>query len=507
MKKCFLLLCLIAFCASLMAQETGTDISDALFDEEEASQAESAGDAPSVPSAEVGTGAQTPGAPGTQSTPAASAQPSQGPSPDSTIEAARLATINYGTETEIAALIQTLKSENADYLDNELIALIDNTRNQNILNGVFTFFGDREKSGLEDRAIRAVEERDEETNETVLAAVDYLGKVKAAKAAPALMELLDSQERRFMNSAFRALGRVSGTEQEEGDETAEYLIDYYTNRDPGDENLREIITALGAAGSPRGVPFLAEIAAGGDERIVLRIAALDSLSKIADPEGLEAVLTCVSTADPNVRAAAVAALGPFSGEAVDNAILEAFRDSYYRTRVAAAMASKQRKLESAVPYLKFRAERDDVPNVKDEAIRALGAIGNDEATAILDSLFKERKNADRVRLVSAEMLMKNNPASYLDRTIAELDEAKAKNQTPLYNGLLKIIGESKTEGIETITRRFLKNGGIVEKSYGLDMAANNDLRGLVEEIKILTEDKNASLARKARRILEKLETE
>ena len=320
------------------------------------------------------------------------------------VEESRLATIQYGTETEIAALIQTLRNENADYLDTELIALIENTRNQRILSGVFGFFGEREKNGLEERALRAIAERDEETNETILSAIDYLGRVKYAQASSVIMDLLDTEERRFLSSGFRALGRASSSDSALADEAAEFMIDYYEYRNPGSDNQREIITAIGATGSLKGVSFLAGIASNTDERIPLRIAALDALSKIGDPEGLEAVLACVSTNDPNVRSAAVAALGPFSGDAVDSAILDAFRDSYYRTRIAAAQASRDRRLAAAVPYLRYRAERDEVPNVKDEAIRALGAIANEEAVSVLDSLFTERKNADRVRLVAAEML-------------------------------------------------------------------------------------------------------
>jgi HEAT repeat protein len=425
--------------------------------------------------------------------------------PENTVESARLATIRYGTETEIAALIQTLKSEGAGYLDNELAALVENTRNRQILSGVFTFFGDRGKEGLEDRAIRAIEERDDEANETVLAAADYLGKVKAGKGVRALMDLLDSQERRFMGIAFRALGRAGGPDKDTADKTADYLIDYYTNREPGDENRREIITAVGATGSSRGVSFLAGIAGGNEERITLRVAALEALAKIGDEEGLSAIIASISSPDPNVRSSAVAALGPFSGETVDNAILEAFRDSYYRTRIAAAQASKERKFEKAVPYLRYRAERDEFPAVKDEAIRALGAIGNEEALSVINGFFSERKNSDRVRIVSAEMLMRNDPGKYLSPLIIELDEAKTKNQTPLYNGLLKIAGESKTEKLEDITRRFLTSGGIIEKSYALDMAANNGFRVLAEEVRALTSDKNASLARKAQRTLETLE--
>jgi HEAT repeat protein len=426
--------------------------------------------------------------------------------PENTVEAARLATIRYGTETEIAALIQTLKAEGSGYLDNELAALVENTRNQQILTGVFAFFGDRGVSGLESRAIRAIEERDNEANETILTAADYLGKVKAGGAVDTLMKLLDSGERRFMGIAFRALGRAGGATQVDADDTAEYLMDYYRNRDPGDENRREIITALGAAGSRRAVSFLAEIAGSGEERLALRIAALEALAKIGDPEGLPAVISSVSAADPNVRSAAVAALGPFAGGEVENAILEAFRDSYYRTRIAAAQASRERKFEKAVPYLRYRAERDEVPAVRDEAIRALGAIGTEECLSIVETLFRERKNADRVRIVAAEMLMLNDPAKYLGPLIAELDDAKTKNQNALYNGFLKTAGEAKTEKLEDTARRFLRSGGIIEKSYALDMAANNGLRSLVEEVRALTADKNQSLARKARRTLESLES-
>ncbi|MDR3020783.1 MAG: HEAT repeat domain-containing protein [Treponema sp.] len=424
------------------------------------------------------------------------------------VEASRLATIKYGTEVEIAALIQSLRTENADYLDDELVALVENTRYVRILSGVFAFFGEREKSGLEKRAQRAVVERDEEANETVLSAVEYLGRLKHAEAVPVIMELLDTEERRFMNTAFRAIGRASSQDSAAADETAEFLIDFYTNRDPGSDNQREVIIAIGATGSKKGVSLLCEIASNPDDRIPLRIAALDALSKIGDAEGLDVILECVNANDPNVRSSAVSALGPFSGEKVDAAILEAFRDSYYRTRLAAAGAARQRKLAAAVPFLQYRAERDDVPNVRDESIRALGEIANAEAIAVLDALFSERKNSDRIRTIAAEMLMNNESDKNLERLIVELDDAKQKNQTNLYNGFLKVIGEAELRGdktlIENIARRFMQSGTVMEKLYSLDIAANNNLTRLSNEIKVMAEDRNEGISRKARRTAEKL---
>jgi len=423
------------------------------------------------------------------------------------LEAARLNTLKYGTETEIATLIQTLKSENADYLDNEIIKLVENTRNKRILGGAFAFFAEREKNGLETRAMRAIEERDDEENDTVLAAIDYLGRIKAAPAAPVFKTLIESGERRYMNAAFRALGQVSGNDR---DETAEYLVDFYENRDAGSENQRDIIAAIGAAGSPMAVPFLAGLAGDNETRPVLRIAALDAIEKIGDAAGLDAVLACVSSKDPNIRAAAITALGPFSGAKVDEAILDAFRDSFYKTRIAAAQASRRRKLAEAVPYLKFRAERDDIPLVKDEAIRALGAIsgagapGNADALGILEELFTSRKNSDRVRIAAGEMIMQNAPDRLLDAFIKELDEAKQKNQTNLYNGFLKILGNTKCSGLETIAKRLMQDKGATEKAIGLDIAANNSLVSLSQEIKTIAQEKNEGLSGKAKRTLEKL---
>ena len=422
----------------------------------------------------------------------------------STLEKQRLDTLRYGTETEIAALIQTIKNEKVDYLDNELIEIAQKSKNRAIISGIFGFFTETEKSGLEERAIRAITERDQEANDTVLAAVNYLGSVKAGEAVDAIEELINSGESRFLGNALRALGRVAP--EEEADNIASFLLDYYNDRNPSDENKREIINALGETGSKDTVSFLSKIIKDADERPTLRMAALEAMAKIGDDEGLDAVIEAVSSSDPNVRSSAVTALAPFSGEAAENAILEAFRDSYYRTRIGAAQAAGKRKLESAVPYLRYRAENDEIPNVKDEAIKALGAINNEEAMGILDSLFSGRKNSDRVRIMAAEMLLQNNADVYGSRVFAEMEDAKLKNQTALYNGFVRSMTTAKSPALETIVLRLIGGGGVIEKSLALDLILNNEFRQLADQIRSLLDEKkhSASIARKAQSTLEKL---
>ena len=415
-------------------------------------------------------------------------------------------TIRYGTESEIAALIQKLKNENDSSLDNVLLELADTSRNRSILTGIFTFFGEREKTGLENRTIKIIEERDYEANETILAAIDYLGKVHSANAVPILKELIHAGENRFLNNAIRALGRAGKGSEQAGDEAALFLLDYYTDGFPSNENQREIIVALGETGSSLGVSFLSDLIQDNNERAVLRMAALESMSKIEDPDGLDAIIGAVSSQDPNVRSYAIAALGPFPGEEANKAILEGFRDSYYRTRIGAAMAAGKRKLVTAIPFLRFRAENDDVPAVKDEAIKALGAIWNNEAKEILEALCFERNNPDRVRILSGEMILQNASAEFSSRVIAELDDSKARNQSALYNGLLRILGQATSPDLESLARRFLIAGTVTEKSYALDIALNNSFNALENNIRYLLDERvnGSGLARKAQITLDKM---
>jgi HEAT repeat protein len=423
----------------------------------------------------------------------------------SELEQSRFDTLNYGTENEVIGLVQTLKSENDDSMDDELINLLSSTKNTIILTEVFTFFGGNEKKGLEDRALAIIENRADEAAQAVTAAINYMGNVKALEAVDVLIDVLDSEEERYMSASFKALGKCAAGDEYEAAFVSEYLIDYYENNTQNENNQNEIIAALGELGVSDSLTFLIDIAGNEDERATRRMAAITSLSKIGDPEGLEAIIACVSSSDPNLRSTAVSGLGPFSGEEAENAIIEAFRDSFWRTRIAAAQAASERKLVSAIPFLKFRAERDEVPNVKDEAIKALGNIGTNECFDILSVMFLERKNADRVRIAAGEQLITKKADDYAEKFIPEMDEAKTKNQTALYNGLSKIIAAAETSKVADLASRFLETGGVIERSYAMDMILKNNFTSLADKIQPFTDEKkHSSLARKARTTLEKM---
>ena len=421
------------------------------------------------------------------------------PSAAAEMETRRRDLIRYGTDSEILKLVTVLEEEKAEYLDEELLAVLEATKNGKITSTVLGYFGRKNDPRAEARALKTLRERDLETNEAVEAAINYLGLIASREAPPALRDLLDAEEARFMEIAVRSLGRTGGVE---ADVNASFLLSYYDERETNSGVKQAIIGALGALGSKKATTFLKELARNGDETAVRRMAALESIGKIGDGEALDAVLESLTASDPNVRSAAVAALGPFSGEKVDAAILEAFRDSYYKTRSAAAKAAGERKMGEAVRYLRYRAERDEVSAVKEDAVQALGKIGNADAMDNIRSIFDEKKNTDRLRIVAAEALLQHEGRDDASGIIAALEEAQKDKRKALYNGLLKALSGAKSSALENLARRLLSSEEITDKLYGLELAKGNEFRSLSDEIKKLAEDeKNATLSRRAKDVL------
>jgi HEAT repeat protein len=415
-------------------------------------------------------------------------------------------TINYGTDNEITELVKKLRDGGIDSLDGDLIRLAEKTRNQNIILAIFSFFNERSVKGLEDTALAIVSDRENEAPQKVTAAIDYLGAVKEKQAVPMLTEIVSSGNGRYDSASIRALGKIvdSETSRADADAITETLISYYNNGASNSGNREAVIAAVGSGGGEGAATFILEIVNDTEQSAPLRMAALEAAGKLKDAAVLDSIIAAATSADPNIRYAAVGALGSFdSGDAVA-VILESFRDSYFRTRLAAIRSAKTRRLNEAVPYIRYRAERDEAAVVREEAVLALGEIGGSEAAQALAAVMDDTKNSDSLRSLCAEMLIKNDADAYADSIIAKLDEASAKKQTALYKGLLKALAAARTGKVEGLTARLFASKDVTEKFYALDMTANNGFTAFKADAEALSKEKNLSLASRAKKTLEKL---
>jgi len=215
-------------------------------------------------------------------------------------------------------------------------------------------------------------------------------------------------------------------------------------------------------------------------------------------------LAALSSADPNVRASAIAALGPFTQSRAEEALLEAFRDSYYKSRAGAAIAAGKRRLEAAVPFLQYRALRDDVPAVRDESIRALGLIGSPESIKALHALFDDAAQSDRSRIVAAIALLEKDAPNSAPKVALALDAAKTQKRKELASGLLKALTEAKDGSLIDLAGRLLSSSDIVERMSGLEIAVKNNFDTLKDAIRPMTTEKSESISRKAKDALKSL---
>lgn len=334
----------------------------------------------------------------------------------------------YGTDSEILDLIKQLSDAGDSSLDPALANLLAPNANVMILENVLEYFTSKIQkerreadarlllSGEAEGALNPDPERahllnvdlfclevleywDQYRNSVIEGAMSYLAARRDRRASPFLFKLLEDGSDQLNTRAISALGTIGG----EG--VAEKLISWLEEKNPGNNLEHDVYRALGQTKDRAASPFIKERLS--DEYLApsTKIALLQASSSIGDPDLLPVLLNLLSDSDANVRSSLIEALAPFEGERVDEAILAGFRDSFYKTRIAAAKASGERLYMEAVPFLIFRAERDSVAAVQIQALEALAKFKTPEALECLRTILKDERRSDAARRVSAQGLL------------------------------------------------------------------------------------------------------
>ncbi|MDR2490768.1 MAG: HEAT repeat domain-containing protein [Spirochaetaceae bacterium] len=417
--------------------------------------------------------------------------------------------IRYGTDTEITSLLQTLKANKTIHLDKELITVMKQTKSSAIRTAGINFFMEREDGVIQELVLSFLQGRDEVDTAVISAALDYTAHKGGEAAVPVLRDIIQTDDLRYQAQAIRALGkaaRKSGADEKE--KTAGFLLDFYHERAATEETRRIILEALGEGDLAFAADFLTAIIGNPEESGGLRVEAINSAGKLEsanDNEALrDAVIGSLAAAEPFVRTAAVGALGSFPGKESDAAMLDALRDSFFRTRLAAEKAIGKRKLGEAIDFLAFRAKYDEAFSVREEAVRSLAAYETSAANSALESVYDEKKSGEKIRLMAAEALVKNDPGVYVKKLRADLDDAKKTKQKNLYNGLLKALSASKGDDAQNLVVTLLASNDMTDKSYAIDIIEGNNLTGFSSDLQKIADNPKDPLRVKAKNTLEKL---
>jgi HEAT repeat protein len=415
-----------------------------------------------------------------------------------TLEDTRRDIIRYGTEDEILKLISELEKDNEKSMDQELVLLLDKTRNAKILENVFNWMSSQENPIAENRAITVLKERDTESKTTVLSAIKYLGNIESVASIDELQKIIENEEAEYLLQAIEALGKT-------GNEKISLFLIFFIQKKEQEKNIKDgVIKALGTLGYESSLTYLENELLDESISIFTYMNILDALKKIGVQESSKHIIKALNHSDANVRAFAISLLGPFSSNTIETAILEGFRDSFYKTRIGACIAAGEKKLISAIPFLEFRAKNDSVPSVREEAVKALSEIGSDDSLKVLVNLLEDKKTSDKIKTISAEGILKNNASLYIASCITALEKAKDEKRTVLYNGLAKALTTVKDISLEEIARSFLLSKDIVDRHYALDIIIQNKFSNLLPELENIQDEKNDSLKRKIDKAIELL---
>ena len=157
-----------------------------------------------------------------------------------------------------------------------------------------------------------------------------------------------------------------------------------------------VIGALEGRRDPTVLPAVQKAAAGGP--VDVRLAAIRALGELADPSSVPVLLAAFSGPEPALAETAQASLAKLAGPGVDAAIAAKLERANPKTRIALLDVVARRRIVAAMAAT-LKAADDPQPEVRLAAIRALGRIiGQQEFPALVARLLAA-KNPDEIKLL------------------------------------------------------------------------------------------------------------
>lgn len=414
----------------------------------------------------------------------------------------------YGIDGEVLDIVQKLKATGESSFAEELTAILSEKRGAELRRTILELFAERkgvEAAGPASEILRAWED---EPSEVLVASIAYLSAIAADGRASLFLPLVESPVAAVVGSAIRGLGKA-------GDPAAvEPLLKMLARPDVGETAKSDIVLALGDLGDRRAVPALLAIAKNRDEEKARRMYAANSLGLLGDPVALPTLKEMFAEKDALLRAYAASALAHFDIEEAFPLLLAGLKDENWRVRVECAKALARplpaARSAQALPILSYKAQMDPTPQVKLEAIRALGAIGGEKATAFLVALYRERKNPLAVREESLSILARTSLSSGIDPSSIEAvrgvvtEEWKAIDQKVL-EMTARVVSGATGPGVRDLLLRFLESANPVVRIYGVRGIGANGFADLRERVRQLSEkDPHPAVQREAAKALQKM---
>ena len=399
-------------------------------------------------------------------------------------------TLKYGIESEVLELLAKLKDEKDSSLLKDIEQLYNTTVNTKIQLSCLDLFLELKDFRLIKNTLPILEDYDIHNQALLISAMRYVSEGGAKEALPFLEELLNHRNTPVVQAALTALGKLGGTSQ------GKLLMEKLEDEDFPSQLKPDILRTLGEMNYKDAVPMLIGILEDENEPGSWRWNACEALGRIGDKKGLAAIQRAYNSSDATLRSYTVLSMRYFKKEEVEDFLIDALRDSFWRVRVQACTSLGEIESKKALSILQYKARRDPENNVRIAAIKALGKINHPDAFVFLRGLFMD----ENAPLASRQEAFITLAEKDLENTISSAEEIMVKewdvDKSRLLDTICKGLSTAKSPKLEALFSRMLGHKELTIKIYALRGIGLNGFISLKERVEELTRPGTAEVIRR-----------
>lgn len=407
-------------------------------------------------------------------------------------------TLTYGLESEITSLLDTLIKEEDATMSDDIYKVFLSSKNVNVKDKIISYYTTNKDARLTDFAISVISDPYDEEKSTINALIRYCGALKIKKAAPYLTDMLENEQEDYFDAALSALGDCGGPDE------AVILADFLDNDILSTARKQNLMKALGAINAVETWDKLVEIIEDEDQNTYVRMYAAEAIGVMEKKESVAVLIKLFQNKDSNIRTYAVKGLSYFDTDEVEQFMIEALRDNYYKVRQEAAKAAGKWQFTACLPSLIYRAKNDTETTVKYECYASLGMLHEQEAFDFLTEVLQDEKKGDVARSKAAEVLLKEGRTSekQLVLEIAQKCLEDDKKKTLRYN-IGKELAKYEDFNFRTICKGYLESSDPSTQGIGIDIFSKNMFHDLLPQVQAIADNQKSGLRSKAKLALEK----
>jgi hypothetical protein len=385
-------------------------------------------------------------------------------------------TLLYGLNSQIVELLPTLtENREADVLP-EVVALFESSNDPDVLAAAASYLTALESNDGWDRSEEIIS-NEAQRNETLLVALmNYLRETGASLTD----DTIDTLRRTAIDGAVSPATAAVRLMASSG-VPADTLIEIYRDSFVSDEVRGTILIELGERRDDEVFDFVSEIIQEDEEATsTLERYAIDTLGKLGDPRALPTILFQMGSDDAFTRAYAVNALTSFETAEANEAIIAALRDEFWRVRVAALEAIRERTLMEALPAVMYVVRRDPERRVRLEAIETLAALDTTDGWGLLHERFRSTRTGIDERGAIARAMIEYDLQGSRDVLLEVMEAEWDTESSRVLDAIGRLVSQSDDPRVEPIAARLLDHPNYILQIYGLRAMGRNGLTGLRE---------------------------